>query len=170
MNQRYAGFWIRVAATFIDVILLIIVYFIIGALISGLLGVILGDESNIIGVFTYLFAILLDIGYFVVYQQKYGQTIGKKALKIKVVTLEGKTPTMFAFFLREIIGKNLSAVILYIGYLMILWDAKKQGLHDKIANTYVAYVEQAAAAQQAVPTQQTPIEQQQPVTEPQQTV
>jgi uncharacterized RDD family membrane protein YckC len=44
------------------------------------------------------------------------------------------------FFLREIIGKIVSSIILFIGYLMILWDGKKQGLHDKIAGTVVIKV------------------------------
>lgn len=44
------------------------------------------------------------------------------------------------FFLREIIGKFLSAIILGIGYLMVIWNPKKQALHDKIAKTYVVYI------------------------------
>ncbi|MBU3979658.1 RDD family protein [Patescibacteria group bacterium] len=125
----------------------------------------LGDAAANIAL---VISIVLSIGYYVVYQEKQGQTIGKKAMKIKVVTFDGKTPTMFTFFLREIIGKTISAVILCVGYLMVIWDKKKQGLHDKIANTYVVYVE-PAAAQQAVPTQQqavpvqpTTIQQQEP--------
>ena len=35
------------------------------------------------------------------------------------------------------IGYFVSEIILGIGYLMILWDSKNQGLHDKIAGTLV---------------------------------
>jgi uncharacterized RDD family membrane protein YckC len=165
MNQRYAGFWIRFVAVLIDGILLGIVNYILGRLF----GLILGENSTPVAS---LLGWVISIGYYVVYQQKYQQTIGKKAMKIKVVTYDGKTPTMFTFFLREIIGKLISAIILFIGYLMVLWDAKKQALHDKIASTYVVYVEQAGAAQQAAPIQQqvtqptTTTELKQPVTEP----
>jgi len=162
MNQRYAGFWIRFVAVLIDGILLGLINWVIGLLLQNTLG---DAAANI----ALVISIGISIGYYVVYQEKQGQTIGKKAMKIKVVTYDGKTPTMFTFFLREIIGKFISAVILLIGYFMVIWDPKKQALHDKIANTYVVYVE-PVVAQQAVPTQQTPIEQQQPVTEPQQTV
>lgn len=141
MNQRYAGFWIRFVAALIDGILLAIVNYLIGLLF----GVIFGKNAANI---TSLFAWVINIGYYVVYQQKYGQTIGKKAMNIKVVTYDGQTPAMFTFFLREIIGKFISAIILLIGYFMIIWDAKKQALHDKIASTYVVYVEQAATVQQ----------------------
>lgn len=147
MNQRYAGFWIRFVAVLIDGILLGIVNYIIGLLF----GLMFGKGAAPIAT---LLEWALSIGYYVVYQEKYGQTIGKKAMKIKVVTYDGKTPTMFTFFLREVIGKTISAIILFIGYLMVLWDAKKQGLHDKIASTYVVYVEQTVAAQQAAPIQQ----------------
>jgi uncharacterized RDD family membrane protein YckC len=34
-------------------------------------------------------------------------------------------------------GKYVSAIILLIGYLMMLWDDKKQTLHDKMAGTLV---------------------------------
>ena len=75
--------------------------------------------------------------YWVVLQHKMGQTLGKKALGIKVVDIEGKTPTYMTFFLREVVGKLISGIILGIGYLMVIWDPNKQGLHDKIASTYV---------------------------------
>ena len=40
-------------------------------------------------------------------------------------------------FLREVIGKFISSILLCIGYLMVAFDGQKQGLHDKIAGTYV---------------------------------
>jgi len=175
MNQRYAGFWIRFVAVLIDGILIGLINWVIGLLLQNTLG---DAAANI----ALVISIGLSIGYYVVYQEKQGQTIGKKAMKIKVVTYDGKTPTMFTFFLREIIGKMISAVILLLGYLMVIWDKKKQGLHDKITNTYVVYVEPAAAQQaapiqqQAVPPVQQPIEKQpmvptpQTVVEPQQPV
>ena len=32
---------------------------------------------------------------------------------------------------------GFTAIIIFIGYLMIIWDGKKQGMHDKIVGTYV---------------------------------
>jgi uncharacterized RDD family membrane protein YckC len=39
--------------------------------------------------------------------------------------------------LREVFGKFLSTLLLGIGYLMVAFDDRKQGLHDKIADTCV---------------------------------
>lgn len=85
----------------------------------------------------FIFQIALSIGYYVYYQHKTGQTIGKKVMRIKVVDEHGRKPTVTVFLLREILGKFISSLILGIGYLMILWDSRRQGLHDKIARTYV---------------------------------
>jgi uncharacterized RDD family membrane protein YckC len=141
MNTRYAGFWVRFVATLIDSILL--------GLISGVLSFALSfslaeGANEIISLLANIIGLVISIGYYVVYQQKNGQTIGKKVMNIKVVDYNGKTPTMFSFFLREIIGKTISGLILFIGYFMVIWDKRKQALHDKIAGTFVVYADQAA--------------------------
>ncbi|KKQ59381.1 MAG: RDD domain protein, partial [Candidatus Daviesbacteria bacterium GW2011_GWA2_38_17] len=84
--------------------------------------------------------LVLAIGYYVWFQSRTGQTLGKKVMKIKVVNATGATPSLGTFALREILGKLASGLILGIGYLMVAWDSKKQGLHDKIASTYVVRV------------------------------
>lgn len=42
-------------------------------------------------------------------------------------------------------GKLLSSLIVYIGYLMVLFTEHRQGLHDKIVGTYVVDKEQLAS-------------------------
>ena len=39
--------------------------------------------------------------------------------------------------LREIVGKFVSAIAFFLGFLWIGWDGRKQGWHDKIAGTHV---------------------------------
>jgi len=65
-----------------------------------------------------------------------GGTPGKLILGIRIVNEKGEYIGIPMAILRYI-GKILSAIILGIGYLMIAWDGKKRGLHDKIAKTYV---------------------------------
>ena len=67
-----------------------------------------------------------------------GASIGKNFMKLKVTDLEGKYPIGYGkALLREVVGKFVSSIILYLGYLLIIVDERKQGLHDKIAGTYV---------------------------------
>ncbi len=147
MNQQYAGAGARFLAALIDGLILFAIGFVI-ALPFG------ATEERSTNSVAQGLTLLVNLGYYVWYQGKTGQTIGKKAMKIKVVDLSGKTPSFFTFFLREFIGKFISAIILGIGYLMILWDKKKQGLHDKIASTVVVKVG-ASPIQPAVPAQPT---------------
>jgi uncharacterized RDD family membrane protein YckC len=39
--------------------------------------------------------------------------------------------------LRQIIGQWVAAIFCYIGFIWALFDANKQGWHDKIAKTLV---------------------------------
>ncbi len=63
-------------------------------------------------------------------------TVGKILMDIKVVDLYGRRVSFFVATNR-FFAKYLSALLLFVGYLMILFDAKNQGLHDKIARTLV---------------------------------
>ena len=42
--------------------------------------------------------------------------------------------------IREIIGKSASALVLYLGFIWILFDLNLPGWHDKIARSYVVKV------------------------------
>lgn len=133
MNMQYAGGGSRFLAAIIDSIIVGLVSFVLGAV----LGIFMGEVGAFLNI---ILNIAITIFYWVFYQASQGQTLGKKAMKIKVVDVSGNKPTAMTFFLREMIGKFVSLLLL-IGYLMILWDAKKQGLHDKIAGTVVIKVE-----------------------------
>ena len=79
--------------------------------------------------------------YFVILESSFLQgTFGKMILKIKVVNSNGEGLSLLnstgRFF-----GKFLSAFILGIGFFMVLFTKNKQGLHDKLANTYVVDIE-----------------------------
>jgi uncharacterized RDD family membrane protein YckC len=59
------------------------------------------------------------------------------ALRIKVIRTNGMEIGYGKAALREVLGKFVSGILLGIGYLMVAFDLQKQGLHDKIADTYV---------------------------------
>jgi uncharacterized RDD family membrane protein YckC len=84
-----------------------------------------------------LFGVSLIIGYVVFFTGYCGQTPGKMALRIKVIRTDGSPLSYGRAFLREVPGKFISSILLGIGYLMVAFDGQKQGLHDKIADSYV---------------------------------
>jgi uncharacterized RDD family membrane protein YckC len=63
-------------------------------------------------------------------------TVGKIALGIKVTDLDGN-PITFWRALGRSVAKIISAITLFIGYIMAAFTKRKQALHDKIANTLV---------------------------------
>ncbi|MCK4660666.1 MAG: RDD family protein, partial [Phycisphaerae bacterium] len=117
-NLRYAGFWVRVAAAIID------------ALIVGAAGAILGGPASGFGLG------ILYQGFLVGMWN--GQTLGKKACGIKVISMDGCPCSLGQAFGRAF-AKLISAAILLGGYLMIAFDSRKRGLHDHIAGTLHVY-------------------------------
>jgi uncharacterized RDD family membrane protein YckC len=134
---EYAGFWIRVVAYVIDSIVVSVILGVIAfALATGALAM----ESVGLLVVLYLLCMIGILSYFAIMESSEKQaTLGKMAVGIKVGNAEngGRISTMNAF--GRTLSKILSGAILYIGYIMVGFDSKKQGLHDKIANTIVYY-------------------------------
>ena len=122
-----AGWWTRFFAIFIDSIGLGIV----NAALTSILYA--GDTTASSGLQT-----LLGVVYFVYFWSSYGkgQTIGSRALNIRVVKTDGSYLDLVGAFLRYI-GFVISCAVLLIGVIWAAFDANKQGWHDKIANTYV---------------------------------
>ncbi len=141
---RLAGFWIRVAASIIDSILVtmvqLLMVFIFGLATSALMDAGgYGDHqvAAAVGITGQLFAIFVALFYYVFMTGYCGQTLGKKAMGIRVVDIDGSPIGYGCAFIREVPGKFISTVLLGIGYLMVAFTRKKQGLHDKIASTLV---------------------------------
>ncbi len=138
-SQPKAGFWIRVVASLLDSFLLGAVQFALSLLIGliiGMLGIATEGDAAVNTVI-WLFGASLSISYAVFFTGYCGQTPGKMALRIKVIRTDGSQIGYGRAALREVLGKFISGILLGIGYLMIIFDSQKQGLHDKIADTYV---------------------------------
>ena len=65
-----------------------------------------------------------------------GYTVGKKIMGIRVVSSSRKKVDWVQAFVRSI-SRVLSSLFLGLGYLWMLWDARSQTWHDKLADTYV---------------------------------
>jgi uncharacterized RDD family membrane protein YckC len=133
--MKYAGFWIRVVAYIIDIIPLAI----IGVLLALLSGEALVDPDPSAPLFTFTdFAgLIIGIAYFVGFESSAFQaTPGKMALGLIVVDTDGRRISPMRA-LGRYFAKILSGVIMLIGYIMIAFTDRKQGLHDMIAGTLV---------------------------------
>lgn len=83
-----------------------------------------------------LLAILVFGAYHVVQWSLWGQTIGKKLLGLKVVGADGNAPGWGRSILR-FVGYIFSISLGGWGVVMVALDLRHQGLHDKIAETFV---------------------------------
>ena len=138
-SQPKAGFWIRVVASLLDSFLLGAVQFALSLLIGLIIGMlgIAAEGDPAVDTIIWLFGASLSICYAVFFTGYCGQTPGKMALRIKVIRTDGSQISYGRAALREVLGKFISGILLGIGYLMVIFDSQKQGLHDKIADTYV---------------------------------
>lgn len=135
----YAGFWIRFVAYIVDSIILgavnWVASFIFGAIVAsaqpGDVGALMGLTGGFVVVM-----FVLTILYYIGFWAWRGQTPGKMAVGVKIVNTDGSAIGIGKAIVRYI-GYIISSIIICIGYLMIAWDGKKQGLHDKIAGTCV---------------------------------
>lgn len=155
MNNNYAGFWLRLVAVFIDLIIIGIVQsFVIIPILAvmglGLFGSMgemdMSDSENIVGMVgavmamagTYwILAKSIQILYFSFMESSKSQaTIGKMALGLLVTDLNGGRLDFGKAFVRNIC-KIISDFTCLIGYILAGFTEKKQALHDIIASTLV---------------------------------
>jgi uncharacterized RDD family membrane protein YckC len=144
-DVRYAGFWIRVAAKIIDgliigVPLMVVMVIVIFALIHP--GARQTPSDTILpGMITPLLQIVffgVQMAYQIFFLGKYGATPGKMACSIKVITADGGN-IGYGRATGRFFSEILSALICYIGYIIVAFDDQKRALHDHICNTRVVY-------------------------------
>jgi uncharacterized RDD family membrane protein YckC len=129
IQLEYAGFLIRVGAYIIDAIILWAIYFVVRMALGDLMFAQIGTIINL----------GLGASYFALMESsRYQATVGKMAVSIQVGDRVGGRISILNAFGRYF-AKMISALLLCIGFLMVGWDDKSQGLHDKLADTYVFY-------------------------------
>ena len=81
---------------------------------------------------------LISAAYFTYFWSKAGggQTLGMRALNIRVVKTDGSQLDYVGAFLRYV-GFVISCIPIFLGLIWAAFDAQGQGWHDKIAGTYV---------------------------------
>ena len=143
----YASFWERFGAMIIDAIILALASYFVRMIFhtptaeeivamsqnegfSRTISATYFSSANIV-------SIVVGWLYFALQDSSAAQaTLGKRALNLKVTGMNGERISFLNATGRHF-AKYLSAIILFIGYFMMLWDEKKQTLHDKVAGTLI---------------------------------
>jgi len=133
----YAGFWQRALAVLIDTLLVVVISMPVIVVAFGAEYFSLDPARRAWDVLTWLLIGVVVVGFW----RYYGATPGKLALGLKVVDARtGGQPATGRLVLR-FLCYLVSALPLYLGFLWIAVDRRKQGWHDKIAGTVVIHSE-----------------------------
>lgn len=140
-NFNYAGFWIRSQAYVLDGMLLFAVSMVVQylAILPSIADFSdLTDIDQAMNFYYFYFGLNMTIPllYEGLMVGKYGATLGKMVLGLRVVRPDGGNvgyPLAFARYF----AKMLSGLVLGLGYLMAGFDSEKRGLHDMICSTRV---------------------------------
>ena len=121
-----AGFWQRFGALILDGLILAVPSIIVVVAIGN------GGAANAI-------TTLIGIAYYVYFEGgATGQTIGKKALGIRVYDFRGGGGSIgYGRALVRYLVRIISSIPLFLGYFWMLWDKEKQCWHDKAAGSVV---------------------------------
>jgi uncharacterized RDD family membrane protein YckC len=148
-EMRYAGFWVRLLAKFIDGIILAIVgipvnmlcaFFLMGSAnyfspepVTGSDGLV---QMILFQVVTTLLGFGIGVAYCLFFITRYQATPGKMALGLTIVRADG-TPLSKGRIVGRYFAELISMLILWIGYLIAAFDDQKRALHDMICDTRV---------------------------------
>lgn len=135
---RYAGFWMRFWAYLLDLIVVGSIGRILVKPVFRALDISL-SEFNMFAPISIASAVIFYL-YFVLMTKYFKQTLGKMVFGLKVVDLKHDELAWGTILFREWIGRFISTTVI-IGYIIVAFLPKKQGLHDIFTDTTVIHVE-----------------------------
>lgn len=143
----YAGFWARFAALFLDGLVLWVIGMVTFVVLGAVMGFGIGSkQSPGFSLALNLVSILISAAYFVSMESgERGATFGKRALKLRVVDVDGNRISTGRAVGRWF-GHALSDITFFIGYLIQPFTARKQALHDMMSGTLVIRTDKSNSA------------------------
>jgi uncharacterized RDD family membrane protein YckC len=139
---RFAGFWIRLGAYLLDVVIVVIASFV--AFFAG---------ATLTLVSPALFLVWIVVCYVagICYQPfmwwKYGATLGQRAVGVRVVRDQDGGPISGGTAVIRFIGMILEGVLMFIvfigllGYVWAAFEPRKRAWHDLMAGTVVIHTD-----------------------------
>jgi uncharacterized RDD family membrane protein YckC len=134
-EMEYVGFWPRLGATLIDSILIAVLTFPVLTMIYG--SAYWNSNELIKGPADFVISWLLPAVAIIWLWIETGQTPGKMAIGARIVDSKtGRDITIDKAVIRYL-GYFVSMIVLFVGYIWVGFDPKKQGWHDHMAGTVV---------------------------------
>jgi uncharacterized RDD family membrane protein YckC len=142
---RYAGIATRAVALAADAAIAHVIVFAGGAVLA-LVGSLVADVkldtlARILAAGAWTATVAT---YFVVFWATAGQTPAMRAMRLRVLDAEGHHPSLARSALR-VVGLALAIIPLGAGFLPVLVDDRRRGLHDMLAGTVVVYGDEELA-------------------------
>ena len=139
-EPRYVGFWMRLLAFFIDSLILTVIIGLILIAIFGRNYIQLSQQGKTFWA-DILFQVVLPAVAAILFWRYRGATPGKMLVSARIV--DGRTfgPPSTGQLVGRYFAYIASIVPLFLGFLWIAFDKRKQGWHDKLAGTVVIYDE-----------------------------
>lgn len=147
-----AGFWRRAVAMVVDAAIFLPVAALLTAVVASIASIRLPPgrpsqpdfwldlllASDPVVVTAVAIGLAVASLYLFVFQATLGQTLGMRALGVRVIDVYGQPPSFVRSGLRTL-GYLAGWATLFLGFFWIGFDAEKRGLHDWIAGTYVVH-------------------------------
>jgi uncharacterized RDD family membrane protein YckC len=152
-QPTYAGFWIRLVARLVDGLILGIPFgIVIGVFLVASGGFVnAGSGSSGQGsqsaaaatafgggvLLLYVLAFVVQVGYWIYFWGASGATLGMRLLHLRVVDANTGGPIGYARATIRFLMSIVNTWACYIGWIWVAFDPRKQGWHDKVANSVV---------------------------------
>ena len=124
-----AGFWVRLVAFVIDLVVIAVAQFLLQVIAVARLGREGGPSAA--GFFAFVFA----VAYPTVLHAIAGQTLGKLAMRVRVVALDGEALPLGASFLRAVVFWAALPLTFGIGHIVGGLRKDKRAFHDLLAGS-----------------------------------
>ena len=135
-----AGIATRGTALAVDAAFANLICLVLGALI-GLVTSLVGDlrPQWVVALLAAAGWTLIVGGYFTLFWSTTGQTPGMRLMRLKVIDRDLHPPHLMRALLR-VVGLALAIIPLFAGFLPVLFDSRRRGIHDMLASTTVIHV------------------------------
>jgi uncharacterized RDD family membrane protein YckC len=143
--SAYSGLATRVLACVIDILIIQGVTWIVGAVaaVAASMFELSEDFQTLLITAGAVIAAVWSASYFVFFWSTTGQTPGDRVMEIRVQDAVDGRPLHFGRAVVRLLGAILSALLLFLGYLLILVDDRRRALHDRMVGSVVVYVPSA---------------------------